>query len=355
LNLVQPLQRAAGYLGGLSGATHHVLLAAPVPVLMYHSVSEDPEGRISPYYQVTTRPVVFRQHMQFLADHGYRTLTVTQLVDSLTTGPRDPGTTGPIAPPVRNPALRHSNTPSQRSASDPSLRDSTTPSPRWVAITFDDGFQDFSTQAFPVLQEHGFTATVFLPTAFIGDTRRRFRPSTLSSQPSTGQECLTWSEVKELRHAGIEFGSHTVSHPKLIELPWPEVRTEVVDSKLEIEQHLGCGITAFCYPFAFPQADNGFSHTFRDLLSDCGYACCATTEIGRVHAGSDPFRLKRMPVNSLDDPDLFAAKLDGAYDWLGPVQALSKRVRRGQHSRFAAPAGVGTSSPAAVEVPTSTS
>ena len=78
---------------------------------------------------------------------------------------------------------------------------------RAVVITFDDGFRDFYTAAFPVMQEHQFTATVFLPTAFIGEDRRSFK----------GAECLTWEEVRRLRRAGVQFGSHTVNHPRLVE------------------------------------------------------------------------------------------------------------------------------------------
>ena len=310
---------------------------------MYHSISDDPEPGVSAYYQVNTSPTVFRQHMQFLAEHGYRTITVSELVEKLTTrledyrtkglkdygttGPRDHQTTGHAAPPIRHPASSIQDRASCPQSINPVIHQSINPA-RLVCLTFDDGFRNFYTEAFPVLQEHSFTATMFLPTAFIGDTRRRFRPSTLNPQPSTSRDCLTWSEVAELHRAGIEFGSHTVSHPKLVELPWPEVESEISNSKSEIEARLGAPISSFCYPYAFPQADRQFAHRFTGLLAETGYRCCTTTELGRVHACSDPFRLKRLPANSLDDAALFAAKLDGAYDWLGTIQALSKKLKR---------------------------
>jgi peptidoglycan/xylan/chitin deacetylase (PgdA/CDA1 family) len=199
--------------------------------------------------------------------------------------------------------------------------------PKPVVLTFDDGFRDFYTEAFPVLQTHGFTATVFLPTAFIGDDRRQFRPSTLNYQLSTTKDCLTWPEVLELRRHGIHFGSHTVNHPKLVELDWPEIAAELSNSKSEIEQQLGEPATTFCYPYAFPQTDHQFVHRFTDLLSDTGYRSCATTALGRVRPGTDPFRLKRLPANSLDDLALFAAKLDGAYDWLAAPQSAAKALK----------------------------
>ena len=91
-------------------------------------------------------------------------------------------------------------------------------------------------------------------------------------------------------------------------------------------QQLGEPVTAFCYPYAFPRGAKTFVAAFRDLLVDAGYACCATTVLGRVCAGDDPFSLKRLPANSLDDLALFQAKLDGNYDWLAGPQALFKKL-----------------------------
>jgi hypothetical protein len=53
-----------------------------------------------------------------------------------------------------------------------------------------------------------------------------------------------------------------------------------------------------------------------------------TTELGRVKIGDDPYRLKRLPVNSLDDEALLRAKLEGGYDWLGWPQYLIKKVKK---------------------------
>jgi peptidoglycan/xylan/chitin deacetylase (PgdA/CDA1 family) len=297
LSLMQPLRRI----------THHASRITSVPILMYHSISDDPEPGVSPYYQVNTRPAVFRQHMQFLADHGYQTISLPDLVTLM--------------------AEQQSNKETKSDSSPSSLLSAFVVNQRSVVLTFDDGFRDFYTDAFPVLQQHAFTATVFLPTAFIGDERRQFRPSTINSQLSTTKDCLTWSEARELRKNGIHFGSHTVNHPKLVELDWPEIKSELSYSKSEIEQQLGEPATSFCYPFAFPQTDRSFAQRFRDLLCETGYSSCATTELGRVQPGTDPFRLKRLPANSLDDLALFAAKLEGAYDWLAAPQSAVKTMK----------------------------
>ncbi|HEV2392313.1 MAG TPA: polysaccharide deacetylase family protein [Verrucomicrobiae bacterium] len=316
LNLVQPLRRLLAAPKRSVGSSNAPSLltpttlqhsTSPVPILMYHSISDAPEPGVPAYYQTSTSLAVFRQHMEFLAQNGYKAVSLKTLVADLC---------APFSPPT-TPPLRHS----------------TTPFPRLAAITFDDGFRNFYTEAFSVLQQHGFTATMFLSTAFIGDTPRRFCPvgsqSKIKNQKSKiFLDCLKWTEVLELHRAGIEFGSHSVNHPRLVELDWPAVRSEICESKSEIEQRLGEGVTTFCYPYAFPQADRQFAGRFAQLLRETGYRCCATTELGRVRPGDDPFRLKRLPANSLDDPALFAAKLDGAYDWLGSIQSLSKKLRR---------------------------
>jgi len=246
-----------------------------VPVLMYHSISDDPEKGVGVYYRVATSPQRFDGQMQWLAEAGYRGVSLEEALSAPAGGEK------------------------------------------LAAITFDDGFRDFHTTAWPVLKRHRFTATMYLPTAFIGSQRRAF----------FNRECLTWDEVRELRREGVRFGSHTVNHPKLYELAWENIENELAESKQQIERELGERISGFAYPYAFPQEDRTFTQRLRAILKASGYQSCATTMIGTRLPGSDPLLVKRQPVNDCDDRALFEAKLSGAYDWMACPQAIIRRAK----------------------------
>ena len=124
-----------------------------IPILMYHSISEGPEARRSAYFHTCTSPRVFREHLQLLARNGYKTIGLGEAVRKLERGAQT--------------------------------------TERLVVLTFDDGFADFYTEAFPALSALGYTATVFLPTAYIGDS---LEPGdviyALNKEPVTSVEAL---------------------------------------------------------------------------------------------------------------------------------------------------------------------
>jgi len=323
LNLVQPLRRSLARIGVLetqasASSLQSSAFASALPVLMYHSISADPETGARPYYRACTGPERFHEQMQWLKNNGYRGVTLNDGLAWFDSANRQSqaeraGQTAQIG--NRQPAIGNS---------------------RPVVLTFDDGFRDFYTAAWPVLREFGFSATMYLPTNFIGDARRSFDPSRrreagrggMPSSSGGSRECLIWDEVREMQAAGIELGSHTVNHPELVDLAWPEIEFEIQKSKLEIEAHLGVPCTAFAYPYAFPQARRDFVDRLKKLLVKTGYETCATTQIGRHRPGADAFQIKRLPVNSLDDAALLQAKIEGSYDWLALPQHIIKKTKR---------------------------
>jgi peptidoglycan/xylan/chitin deacetylase (PgdA/CDA1 family) len=250
-----------------------------VSILMYHSISDDPEPGVLGYYRIATPPDRFREQMGWLHEQGYAVLNLAE-------------------------ALRR-------------LEAKALDLDRCVVLTFDDGYLDFKTHAWPILAEFGFTATMFLPTAFIGNGRKSFN----------GRECLTWTEVRELQGYGVSFGSHTVSHSVLYDLPWRKVRGELLDSRLRLEDELQAPVHEFAYPYAFPQEDRGFVARFKLELRDQGYRAAVTTMIGQARRGGDSLCLKRLLINGCDDKRLFMAKLAGTYDWMAEVQRSARRLK----------------------------
>jgi peptidoglycan/xylan/chitin deacetylase (PgdA/CDA1 family) len=238
-----------------------------VPILMYHSISDNLFAKSHPYYQINTSPSVFARQMRWLRQNGYRTMDLPEMLAAMHAG--------------------------QDLA-------------RVVVITFDDGYQDFYTDGLAAMKQCGFTATIFLATDRIQNVAVRIE----------GADYLTWREVRELHAEGIQFGSHTVTHPDLRSLGPEQIDYELGYSKETIEQNLGAPVTSFSYPFAFPEEDRDFTRYLLDALANHGFENGVSTILGRAKPGANPLCLPRLPVNSWDDAALLRAKLAGGYDWM---------------------------------------
>jgi peptidoglycan/xylan/chitin deacetylase (PgdA/CDA1 family) len=250
-----------------------------VPVLMYHSISENLFGKSHPYYQINTAPEIFARQMRWLRNNGYRTIDTNELWRGL------------------------------------EKREDLSKS---VVITFDDGYRDFYTDAMEVMKQCGLSATIYLATDRIQDKSLRI----------DGVEYLTWNEVRELQREGIRFGSHTVTHPDLRSLGPEQIEYELCCSKETMEDQLGVSVDSFAYPFAFPEQDKIFTHFLEDVLTNCGFENGVSTILGRASLRKNRFFLPRIPVNTWDDQQFFQAKIEGGYDWLHWAQAFKKSFEK---------------------------
>ena len=117
--------------------------------------------------------------------------------------------------------------------------------PGAVAITFDDGFENFMPHALPVLQHYGFPATIFAVSGYCGG-----RNNWSGQAPGIPiLPLLDWVQLKEISATGIEIGSHTIEHPRLTLLAATEVERQLSESKQEIEDRLGKPVKNFAYPY----------------------------------------------------------------------------------------------------------
>ena len=154
---------------------------------------------------------------------------------------------------------------------------------RVVVLTFDDGFEDFHRRALPVLDEYGYTATVFVTSGWIQDAgphAARHRPGRM----------LSWSQIAEIAQAGIEIGAHSWQHPQLDQLRGGALREELYASKAHLEDRLGGPVPGLAYPFGYSSA------RVRRVAREAGdgYACAVTNTMANGRA--DLLALPRLTV-----------------------------------------------------------
>ncbi|MBI5150335.1 MAG: polysaccharide deacetylase family protein [Candidatus Omnitrophica bacterium] len=220
-----------------------------VPIMMYHHVSPDNVSQSD-----TVSPRRFEWHMAYLKANHFNVLSLSDLVR----------------------AVRERKSLPRKS----------------VVITFDDGYQDNYTHAFPVLKKYHFPATMFVISDVI-------------NTPGF----LTTAQIREMAAWGIEIGSHTRTHPYLPETPEGRLADEIAGSKRKLEEDLGIRVVHFCYP------SGGFNEEIKDIVRRSGYESASTTNRGDDRSGRDVYELKRVRFSDDDRhvTDLWI-KLTGLYN-----------------------------------------
>jgi peptidoglycan/xylan/chitin deacetylase (PgdA/CDA1 family) len=169
-----------------------------------------------------------------------------------------------------------------------------------VVLTFDDGYADFYSEALPVLRKHGFTATLYVTSAYVGATSRW-----LAREGESQRRLVSWEQLAEICDSGIECGAHSRRHPHLDTLPLEVAREEIGRSKHELEDGLGRRVASFAYPYGH------YDRRVRDLVQMAGYdSACAVTPALSV-AADDVFGLARIMVLDRLDLSWFADRLAG--------------------------------------------
>jgi len=131
------------------------------------------------------------------------------------------------------------------------------PMKKTFALTFDDGYENFHTYAYPILRDYHFTATVFLITNKIymqNDPKRE-----------ADKRYLTWEQIEFLHQNNFSFGSHTCSHPRLPDLSREKIQQELADSKVCIESRLSCRVEWIAYPYG------AFNDDVQKIAETVGY------------------------------------------------------------------------------------
>lgn len=234
------------------------------PILMYHSVHPDS----NPNNRLEISVASFERQMQFLKKHNYNVVTVEELSGLIRERKRIP--------------------------------------PRTVAITFDDGYKDNYTYAFPVLKKYKIPATMFVIINEIG------RPQA---------DRLSWDQIKTMLDSGlVTFGSHAIGPEPLTNIYSSRAvkseissyfKNQIFNSKKILEEKLGREITVFSYP------EGRFNGAIRKLVIEAGYKAAVATNPGKKFPDDDIFALKRLRISSTCDSLLvFWIESSGFYNFI---------------------------------------
>lgn len=209
-----------------------------VPVLYYHSVSLNADN------EVTITPEMLEKQLTYINDNNYTTITMKELYDYL-----------------------KNNKPIPEKS---------------IVITFDDGYMNNYTEAFPILKALNMKATIFC----VGNSL-------------DGSYYLSHEAIKEMSDYGIDIESHTVNHVHLDTLSYDEQLLEMKKSKEILENITGKEVSSIAYPFGDYNTDTV------KAAKQAGYSLGFTTNLGLSDRSDDIFELDRIYISSNYDMNTF--------------------------------------------------
>jgi peptidoglycan/xylan/chitin deacetylase (PgdA/CDA1 family) len=170
-----------------------------------------------------------------------------------------------------------------------------------VVITFDDGYRDLYTTAFPILAAHRFKAVAYIVSSFVGQPRY-----------------VTKDQILEMDKAGIQIASHTVDHPNLARSSYGSAIYQLSESKRWLEQLVGHPVVDFAYPSG--QA----SVNVVSALGATGYDTAVTEMVSVAHSRADRYMWTRVRVGGGESLSDFAASLGSS---MPAIQVTNMQVR----------------------------
>ncbi len=233
--------------------------------LTYHRVTDEPAAQADPY---TVRPDRFRAQMNWLARRSYRVVPLSE-------------------------ALRGVKR-------------------RSIALTFDDGYADFSTTVWPILQSYGFRATIFAIAGRVGQYADWIKTQAV---PLMG-----WEHLRTLAGEGMVIEAHGTNHHPLNTLPVEAIEADLLSSRQIIEREIGIPPDGLAYPYGCWSPD--VACTARRV----GFQWGCSARGGRNSSDTPLFKLRRTLIRGNDTLLTFALKARTGYaqlvDWKMDVRRI---------------------------------
>jgi len=182
---------------------------------------------------------------------------------------------------------------------------------RYVAVTFDDGFENFISQALPELQRRNIPCTVFIILDALGN---------YFGTPALLEKVMSVEQLRGLPPNLVTLGSHTLTHPFLPELLQKDAFKELLESRLQLEKLLNRRVGLFSFPFG------GFTEDLVQLSRQAGYHRVFTTLPYMALGNPKEFVVGRIRADTTDWPLEFRLKIAGAYRWLPWAFSAKHRI-----------------------------
>ncbi len=216
-----------------------------VPILMYHYISELPPDADVYRRDLTVPPERFEEHLRYLQDAGYQTVTLMDLYEALELGKPLP--------------------------------------PKPIVLTFDDGYKDALTEALPLLQAYGFVGEFFV---------------LATPAHYEAEHYLTWAEMLTMAEGGMQIQAHGRDHYDLTRRTYDFLVYQILGSKEAVEAHTQRPVTFFCYP------SGRYDDDTLAVVASAGYRGAVTTKWGATQRLDNRYTWPRIRVGgnwSLED------------------------------------------------------
>ena len=190
---------------------------------------------------------------------------------------------------------------------------------RSLAITFDDGYQDYADLAVPRLVELGLPSINFVPANHIGAYNRWDEAHT------PRRDIMDSAALRQLPTDLVELGVHSANHRPMVGLSPTELHEETVAAKVTVERSSGRPSRFFCYPYG-RLCD--FDEASERSVAAAGFEAACSSHFGRTSSMDQLMSLRRVTIEPDDDLDRFQQKLSGSYDWLTVKMHVDARRER---------------------------